>query len=138
MLLLQEFDYTVEYKPGSAHKQADYLSRLLEGPKTLPMDDDLVDKALFLVIARPLWYSEIVEFLTTQQLPPELPKEERRKIQVNSRQFVVLRNRLYRRGLDGVLRQCVLEGEIDVILSTCPDSACGGQFSSQLTGQKIL
>lgn len=138
VLLLQEFDYTVEYKPGSAHKQADHLSRLLEGPQTLPLDDNLVDETLFLVTARPLWYAGIVDFLTTQQFSPEVSKEERRKIRVNSRRFVVLGNRLYRRGLDGILRRCVVEAEVESILSACHDSACGGHFSGQLTGQKVL
>lgn len=68
----------------------------------------------------------------------DLSKDERRKIQVNSRHFVVLGNWLYRRGLDGVLRRCVMEDEVPSILSACHDSACGGHFSGQLTGQKIL
>jgi hypothetical protein len=103
VLLLQEFDYTVEYKPGSAQKQADHLSRLIDKQESNPIDDRLVDESLFLVTTQPTWYSGIVEFLTTQQLPPDLTKEERRKIRVNSRHFMVLGNRLYRRGVDGVL-----------------------------------
>jgi len=138
VLLLQEFDYTVEYKPGSVHKQADHMSRLPGEMETHPIDDRLIDETLFLVTARPAWYSGIIEFLTTQQLPVDLPKDERRKIRVNSRHFVVLGNRLYRRGLDGVLRRCVMEDEVPSILTACHDSACGGHFSGQLTGQKIL
>lgn len=138
VLLLQEFDYTVEYKPGSVHKQADHMSRLPGEVETHPIDDSLIDENLFLITARPTWYAGIIEFLTTQQLSPEMPKEERRKIRVNSRHFVVLGNRLYRKGLDGVLRRCVMEEEVPSILSACHDSACGGHFSGQLTGQKIL
>ncbi|XP_073394449.1 uncharacterized protein [Physcomitrium patens] len=76
-----------------------------------PIDDRLIDESLFLVTTRPAWYSRIIEFLTTQQLLVDLSKDERRKIRVNSHHFVVLENRLYRRGLDGVLRHCVMEDE---------------------------
>jgi hypothetical protein len=76
---------------------------LIEKQETIPIDNGLVDENLFLVTTQPTWYSGIVEFLITQQLPEDLTKEERRKIRVNSRHFTVLGNWLYRRGIDGVL-----------------------------------
>ena len=47
VLLLEEFDYTVEYKPGKMHLQADHLSRILEEMGTSPIDDRLIDDNLF-------------------------------------------------------------------------------------------
>jgi hypothetical protein len=79
-----------------------------------------------------------MELLTTHKLPEEWTKEKRRKMRVNSRQFVVVGHRLFRRGSDGVLRRCVSETEVQAILIACHDSACGGHFSGQLTMQKIL
>ncbi|PTQ27291.1 hypothetical protein MARPO_0207s0002 [Marchantia polymorpha] len=138
VLLLEEFDYTVEYKPGCMHLQADHLSRLSEDVETSPLDDRLIDDSLFVVTAQPEWYAGIVEFLTTQQLSGDWTKEERRKVRVNSRHFAVIGHRLFRRGADGVLRRCVSEVEVPAILEACHDSACAGHFSGQLTGQKIL
>ena len=138
VLLLEEFDYTVEYKPGRMHLQADHLSRLSEELGTTPIDDSLIDDRLFLVTSTPDWYAGIVEFLTTQQLPTEWTKEEKRKVRVNSRHFAVIGNRLFRRGADTILRRCVSQVEVPGILEACHDSACGGHFSGQLTGQKIL
>lgn len=66
ILLLEEFDYTVEYKPSRIHIQADHLSRLSEDMGRIPIDDMLIDDNLFVVIAIPDWYARIVEFLTTQ------------------------------------------------------------------------
>ena len=60
------------------------------------------------------------------------------KVRVNSRHFLVMGNRLFRRGADEFLRRCVSETEVESILVACHDSACGGHFSGQLTGQKIL
>ena len=65
ILLLEEFDYTVEYKPGRMHLQADHLSRLSEMMGDSPIDDRLVNNNLFVVTAKPEWYAGIVEFLTT-------------------------------------------------------------------------
>jgi len=120
------------------HLQADHLSRLSEEIGKNPVNDMLIDDSLFVVTSTPEWYAGIVEFLTTHKLPKEWTKEERRKVRVNSRQFVVVGHRLFRRGSDGILRRCVSKTEVEAILIACHDSACGGHFSGQLTGQKIL
>ena len=65
VLLVEEFDYTVEYKPGRMHLQADHLSKLSEDMGTSPIDDRLIDDNLFVVTATPNCYAEIVAFLTT-------------------------------------------------------------------------
>ena len=138
VLLLEEFDYQVEYKPGKMHKQADHLSRLSEEENKEPIDDNLVDESLFHISSAPAWYHHIAEFLKTQQLPNSLTKNERRKVRINSRHFTLVGGHLYRRSIDGVLRRCVLAEEVPAILSACHDSACGGHFSGTLTGQKAL
>ena len=138
VLLLEEFDYIVEYKPGRMHLMADHLSRLLEEMGTSPIDDKFINDNLFLVMSSLDWYAGIVEFLTTQRLPAEWTKDERKNVRVNSRHFAIIGNRLFRRKSDGILRRCVSEAEVPDILTSCHDSACGGHFLGQLTGQKIL
>jgi hypothetical protein len=70
-LLLEEFDYTVEYKSGRMHLQTDHLSRLSDKIGENPVDDRLVDDSLFVVTSTPEWYVDIVKFLTTHKLPEE-------------------------------------------------------------------
>ena len=111
-------------------------SRLHVAPKHWKLN--LINDRLFVVTSTPDWYAGIVEFLTTQQLPTEWTKEEKRKVRVNSRHFAVIGNRLFRRGADTILRRCISQVEVPDILEACHDSACGGHFSGQLTGQKIL
>ena len=48
-MLLEEFDYTVEYKPGRMHKQADHLFRISDKLGTEDIDDELPDADFFLV-----------------------------------------------------------------------------------------
>jgi hypothetical protein len=71
ILLLEEFDYTLEYKPRRMHLQADHLSRLSEQLGTSPIDDGFVNVNLFVVTPHPEWYARIVEILTSQQLPAD-------------------------------------------------------------------
>ena len=138
VLLPEEFDYTVEYKPGRMHLQMDHLSRLSDNLGKNPVDDRLVDDGLLVVTSTPEWYAGIVKFLTTHKLPKEWTEEKKRKVRVNRRQFVVLDHRLFKRGSDGLLRRWVSKTEVQSTLIACHDSACGGHFSGQLTGQKIL
>ena len=66
VLLLKEFDYTMEYKPGRMHLQADHLSRLSMEMGASPIDNRLVDDNIFVVTSKLDWYAGIIEFLTTQ------------------------------------------------------------------------
>ena len=100
--MLEEFDYTVEYKSCRMHLQAYHLSRLSEEMGDSPVDDRLIDDNLFVVTAQPEWYACIVEFLTTQQLLGEWTKEDRRKVRVHRRHFAVIGHKLFRRGADGL------------------------------------
>ena len=85
VLLPEEFDYTVEYKPGRMHLQADHLSRLSDKVGEDSVDDRLMNDGLFVATSRPEWYADIVEFLMTHKLPKKWTKEERIKVRVNSR-----------------------------------------------------
>ena len=138
ILLLIEFDYTIQYKPRKMNLQVDHLSRLSTETRIEEMDDEFLDGRLFAVQKVPLWYSYIAEFLSTQAFPTNLDRNERRKIRVNSTNFAIIANKLYQRGIDGILRQCVDYTEVPNILEACHDSAYRGHFSGRLTGQKIL
>jgi hypothetical protein len=133
VLLLTEFDYIVKYKPGSLHKQADHLSQLSIELGTSEIHDDFPNANLFSIGVVPTWYEHIAEFLSIQQLPEGLSKNERRKVRVNSTHFALIFGKLYRKGIDGLLQRCLTYGEVLVILKACHNSACGGHFSGRLT-----
>lgn len=90
VLLLEEFDYTIEYKLGCMHLQVDHLSRLSEEMGASSVDNRLIDDNLFVVTTQPEWFAGIVEFLTTQRLSGEWTKEDRINVRVNSRHFAVV------------------------------------------------
>ena len=95
ILLLIEFDYTVQYKPGKMHLQVDHLSRLSTEASTEEVDDKFPNGRLFAMQKVPLWNSYIAEFLSTQAFPTNLDRNERHKIRVNSTNFAIIANKLY-------------------------------------------
>lgn len=87
-----------------------------------------------MAIAKLIRYSYIIKFLTIQKKLIGLPRDERKKMRVNGRYFVVIENWLYWKGVEGILYRCVTSKEIPTILVACHDSICGGYFFNQLTG----
>lgn len=55
ILLLKEFDYTVEYKPGRMHLQVDHLSRLSKVIGISPLNDGPIDDYNFVLTAQLEW-----------------------------------------------------------------------------------
>ena len=74
MLLLQEFDFRIQHRPGVQHAVADYLSHLESGETVESTYDDLPDAGLFNLTTVPddnedEWITEMTHFLSTS-LPP--------------------------------------------------------------------
>jgi hypothetical protein len=66
VLLLEEFDYPIEYKPDHMHLQVGHLSRLSNDIGISLVDDMLVKANIFVVTAQSEWYAGIIEILTIQ------------------------------------------------------------------------
>jgi hypothetical protein len=136
--LLEEFNYTVKYKPCRMQLQADHSSRLLKEMAINLVDDRLIDDNLFVVTAQSEWYAGTIKILITQQFSGERTKEDMINVRINSRYYVVIGHRLFRRETNGLLRRCVSEVEMPSILAACHNNACRGHFYGQLTCQKIF
>ena len=57
VLLLQEFDFTVEVHPGKSHANVDHLSHLNEELGDEPIDDSFPDAQLYFVDVIPPEYT---------------------------------------------------------------------------------
>ena len=70
MLMLQEFDFQIQHRPGVQHGVANYLSCLESGETAEPTYDDLPEDGLFSLTTMPddkedEWITEMTHFLST-------------------------------------------------------------------------
>ena len=83
MLLLQEFDFHIQHRPGVQHAVADYLSHLESGDPTEPTYDDLPDAGLFNLTTMPEdkeyeWNTQMTHFLSTGFPPDHMTLDARK------------------------------------------------------------
>ena len=55
-----------------------------------------------------------------------------------SKNYLIVDNTLYRRGVDSILRHCLTHDEDKVVLNDFHGGACGGHLFGLSTGQNIL
>jgi hypothetical protein len=138
VLLLQEFEFTVEVRPGKKHGNADHLSRLTEAEGMEPVNDALPDAQLFNVDVITDQYKDIIQYLTSQEFPAGFSTAKKRNLIEQCAPFTMLGSVLYRLGKDGILRRCIFESEVDNILEGCHSDVCGGHFAGDSTARKVL
>jgi hypothetical protein len=62
--------------------------------------DSLLDESLFLISFDDLWYEDIIKYLQTQTFRPNLSSTDRLRIRYQARQYIILGDTLYHRGID--------------------------------------
>ncbi|KAL3702027.1 hypothetical protein R1sor_020049 [Riccia sorocarpa] len=137
MLLLQEFTFTVEYKPGKAHLNADFLSRIPGEPSATAIDTEPADFFLFTITSQAPWKEQLRHYLETGQTPLDLTPAKVKSFHINALPFTLIQGVLYRMGPDNVLRRCLSAEEIPTVLKASHTDEAGGHFSGELTARKI-
>ena len=80
----------------------------------------------------------MVNYLASEIVPPELNVYQKRKFFAELKFYLWDEPFLFRTYGDGVIRRCVLEEEMNDILSHCHFKECGGHFGSSRTARKVL
>lgn len=96
VLLLQEFDFTINVRPGKTHANADHLSRLSNILENEPISDALPDAELFLVDLIMLEYSELIQYLTFQTFPFHFTEKLKRRLVLKSTPYTMIGETLYK------------------------------------------
>jgi hypothetical protein len=63
-------------------------------------EDSFPDESLFLISSDDIWYGDIIIYLQTQTFWPDLSRVDHRRIRYQARQYIILGDTLYRRGID--------------------------------------
>ena len=96
---------------------ADYLSRLESREEGTGLQDDFLDGQLFqvdIILVHEMndetsyaWITEMTIFLTTGLPPDHMSIDERKRLVVRSRNFCLLNDTLYHKGVDGIWQHTV-------------------------------
>lgn len=80
----------------------------------------------------------MVQFLTDGVLPSIMSTDQKKKLTLRSRPFLIIAGALYRKGADQIIRRCVPDEEQKAILQEAHHGTTGGHFSGEITRRKIM
>ncbi|KAL4383251.1 hypothetical protein GQ457_15G018760 [Hibiscus cannabinus] len=130
----------VKDRKGTENQVADHLSRL-DNPhnqdRDVEISDSFPDEKILFAKAIP-WYADIVNFLVSGIVPPDLSSQGRKKFRHDAKFFYWDEPYLFKQCADQVLRRCVPEEEQKDIMYHCHVAACGGHFGGNRTAAKTL
>ena len=125
---------------GSENSVADHLSRVEqeEVRSDSVIQEVFPDEQLFACEIKLPWYADIVNYLTCKVLPPNLTYHQHQKFLHDVKYNLWDEPFLFKRCLDQIIRRCVPEEEMQVILHHCHSSSNGGHFGATRTAAKVL
>ena len=138
--MLQDFHCEIVDKSGKENLIADHLSRLPPSAiddESPPIRDVLPDEHIMSLGTEP-WFADIVNYLATDSVLPNLSASERRAFEKQCRKYIWDDPNLFRIGADDVLRRCVPETEQGSILRFCHEMECGRHYSGTKTAHKVF
>ncbi|XP_075096110.1 uncharacterized protein LOC107776393 [Nicotiana tabacum] len=142
VLLLQEFDLEIRDRKEIENQVADHLSRLENRNHVAEGDaikETFPDEQLLAITSSTVpWYADYVNFIVSGVTPPELTPDNRRRFLHDVRLYMWDEPFLYRLCADQLVRRCVPEEEMSVILHSCHASSYGGHHGGDRTTQKVL
>eukprot|EP00253_Pinus_taeda_P029098 PITA_29098 len=138
LLLLQEFNITIQDWPGKENQVADFLSRIQSPNDPNLVVDNFPDEHMFSITVKTPWFADIANYLSSGKFPTQFTKKQRRKIVRESSRYNWVNGDLFYTGSDLMIRKCVREDEILDILRACHDEPCGGHFADKRTTYKVL
>ena len=83
-------------------------------------EDSFVDEHIFLILSIYPWYGDIIVYLWTLKVPPQLLRYERRCLFHKSKSYLIISDTLYRRGVDSILCHCLTHDEAESCAERLP------------------
>ena len=138
ILLLQEFDLEIKDKSGAENLVADHLSRIISHESSLPIRDEFPDEHLFYLSSTLPWFSDIVNYLVSKEIPYTFTRYQKDKLKSDAKYYIWDDPYLWKHCPDNLIRRCVHQKEAESILKFCHAEACGGHFGQNKTMRKVL
>ena len=77
-------------------------------------------------------------YLQTQTFRQDTYHSQQRRIRYQAKNYLIISDTLYHRGVDMVLWRCLMHEEAEKAMNDFHSSACGGHLSGYATPQRIL
>ncbi|XP_070055154.1 uncharacterized protein [Nicotiana tomentosiformis] len=84
------------------------------------------------------WFADLANFLVCGIIPDEFSSNQKKKLKRDCQDYYWDEPYLFRICTDGVIRQCVLDEEQNVILEACHSSPYGDHHGEARTAAKVL
>jgi hypothetical protein len=138
IVILQEFD--LDFVSAKSNKSLVFTELISElpvesgdnVPEELPIRGDM-----FCIASSDPWYGDILIYLQNLKCPTSSSRDKHRWIHHQAKNYLILDDTLYQRGVDCILRRCLTHEEAIIVLNDCHIGACGN-LSGLATAQKIL
>jgi hypothetical protein len=101
-------------------------------------DESPIQRDMFFIASSDPWYGDILVYLQTLKCPASASRDERCHIRHQAKNYLILEDTLYRRGVDFILCRCLTHEEAEIVLNDFHTGACGGHLSGLATTQNIL
>jgi transposase InsO family protein len=137
VLLLQEFDFEVEVRPGKHHENADFLSRLPGKLNTDAVEDKFPDEHLWHIEGEDSKYYDIVKMLEQGVYPPGLNNEEKAVFLHKVGPYTLLKGVLFKTLPNQKLHRCLEDREINRVIAALHTEETGGHYAVNTTVKKI-
>ncbi|KAK2416241.1 hypothetical protein QL285_038655 [Trifolium repens] len=141
VLILQEFDLEIRDKKGVENQVADHLSRVpdeVQSQDRYVIKEEFPDEQLLAITgANTPWYDDIVNYLVSHIVLPELNFQQRKRFLHKVKEYFWDEPFLYKQCADQMLRKCLDDQEARLVLTNCHSAPYGGHFGSTRTAAKI-
>ncbi|XP_026399297.1 uncharacterized protein LOC113295163 [Papaver somniferum] len=129
MIYDAKFTLDIRDKKGSENVVADHLSRILDETRDdeRPIHDTFPDEQLSSISVLP-WFTPIINYLVTGQMPDHWSKQDRAKFLSEVKYFFWDDPYLFKYCPDQIIRRCIPDNEISSVLTFSHSRACGGHF----------
>jgi hypothetical protein len=101
-------------------------------PKESPIQGDM-----FLITSSDPWHGDILIYLQNLKCPTT-SRDERRRICHHAKNYLIINDTLYRRGVDCILCRCLTHEEAVIMLNDFHNKSFCGHLSGLETTQNIL
>ncbi|KAL3675122.1 hypothetical protein R1sor_025070 [Riccia sorocarpa] len=139
VLLLQEFDYSIQVRKEISHANVDFLSRLYTEDQSKEIEDNFPDEELFqLTTTKNTRYMDEYRYLKTLQCPEDLDPQQRAVFVHKMGPYELKNGILFKMSPDEELRRCLESYEVGGVIESLHFEASGGHYAMKNTVKKIL